>query len=276
VRPGGAAPALAAAALALAACGTGGRDAPEPFAWRGAVPAGDWVRVRNLNGPVRVARAAGAEVVVTATPRVRGRGPAERVRFVAAPDAGGVTVCAVWGEDRGRCTAAEYRGGRSGRGGGLSGLFRRRAGVEVTFVVAVPAGVRVDVSTVNGRVTVADAAGEVRAKSVNGTVTVAARGGPVRAESVNGSVRARVDALAPEAALALSTVNGAVTALLPALPDADVALSTTNGRAASDFPLVLADSSRRALRGTAGRGGRALTLTSVNGGVNLLRVAAAP
>lgn len=262
---------LAAAALCVAAGCGGPGGSLTPFAWRGPVPTGGWVRVRNLNGPVQVARGAGPDVVVTATRRARrGGSRVEQVQFIATPDPAGVTVCAVWGERRGRCTASEYEGNRGG-GRGLFGFLRRRTPVEVTFTVAVPAGVGVDASTVNGGVTVADAAGEVRAKSVNGPVTLAVRGGPVRGETVNGPVRARVDELDPAAPLALSTVNGPVTALLPALPDADVELTTTNGRAASDFPLALSDSSRRTLRGTAGRGGRALTLRSVNGGVNLLR-----
>lgn len=268
-------PALAALLLPLAAAACGGRGDEaatdsNAYAWRGPVPAGGWVRVHNTNGAVRVARAPGAEAVITASTRTRGR--AAPVRFVNVRDAEGVTVCALWSARGGRCTATGYEGGTAGGGRGIVGrLVGRRGEVRVDFVVAVPAGTRVLAETVNGAVAVADAAGEVRAKSVNGGVTLAVRGGPVRAESVNGSVRAEIAGLAPGASVALSTVNGPVTAMLPALDGADVELSTVNGRAATDFALALRDSTRTALRGTLGAGGRALTLKSVNGGVNLFR-----
>ena len=266
---------LALAALAvvpLAGCGSdhGPTRTESAFQWRGTVPAGGWVRIRDMNGAVRVGRAPGNEAIITATRKYRGRRP-QSVRLVAERDANGVTACAVWG-GAGECSAERYES-RSSHRGWLSRIFeRRRGGVTVDYVVAVPAGVRIDASTINGRVTVADATSEVIARSVNGPVTVGGAGGPVRAHSVNGRVNARVDRLASGASLELKTVNGSVTALLPPSVDADVALRTTNGRVTSDFPLASREGNRRVLRGTLGAGGRRVALESVNGSVKLGRL----
>jgi hypothetical protein len=264
------------AALPLAGCGHDD-DGPSrdeaAFQWRGTVPAGGWVRIRDLNGSVRVGRAPGNEAVITATQRYRGRRP-QAVRLVAEPDANGVTACALWGEE-GECSAERYTSRSSHRGWltRLLDLGMRRGDVTVDYVVAVPAGVRIDASTVNGRVVVADATSEVVARSVNGPVTVGGAGGPVRAHSVNGRVNARVDALASGASVELKTVNGSVTAFLPPAVDADVALETTNGRVQSDFPLAQPEEGRRhSLRGTLGAGGRRVALQSVNGSVKLGRL----
>ena len=270
--------ALAAAALAaIPLAGCGGRDhgptrTESAFQWRGTVPAGGWVRIRDLNGAVRVGRAPGREVVITATRKYRGRRP-QAVRFVAEPDANGVTACALWG-DEGECSAERYANSRSSHRGWFSRIFNERRGGNVTvdYVVAVPAGVRIDASTVNGRVIIADATSEVIARSVNGPVTIGGAGGPVSARSVNGRVNARFDQLASGASVELKTVNGSVSALLPSAVDADVALETTNGRVSSDFPLAVREGNRRVLRGTLGAGGRRVALESVNGSVKLGRL----
>jgi hypothetical protein len=268
--------ALALAALAaapLAGCGSdrGATRTESAFQWRGTVPAGGWVRIRDMNGAVRVGRAPGREAVITATRKYRGRRP-QAVRFVAEPDANGVTACALWG-DEGECSAERYESSSSHRGW-FSRIFNGRRGGSVTvdYVVAVPEGVRIDASTVNGRVIIADATSEVIARSVNGPVTIGGVGGPVSARSVNGRVNARFDQLASGASVELKTVNGSVTALLPSSFDADVALQTTNGRVTSDFPLALHEGNRRMLRGTLGAGGRRVALESVNGSVKLGRL----
>ena len=262
------------AAAPLAGCGSdrGPTRTESAFQWRGTVPAGGWVRIRDLNGAVRVGRAPGREAIITATRKYRGRHP-QAVRFVAEPDANGVTACALWG-DEGECSAERYENGSSSHRGWFSRIFNRRRGGNVTvdYVVAVPAGVRIDASTVNGRVIIADATSEVIARSVNGPVTIGGAGGPVSARSVNGRVNARFDQLAAGVSVELKTVNGSVTALLPPSVDADVALQTTNGRATSDFPLAMREGNRRVLRGTLGAGGRRVALESVNGSVKLGRL----
>lgn len=266
---------LALAVLAvvpLAACGSheDGESRSEPaFRWSGTVPQGGWVRIRDLNGSVRVARAPGREVVITASRRYRGRRPQE-VRLVATPDDEGVTACAIWGS--GACTAGRYQSTAHGGGGWFQRLFRQHSSVSIDYVVAVPAGVRVDARTTNGGVIVADATSEVIARTTNGSVTIGTSAGRVSGRTVNGSVRAQVDGLPPGASVELATVNGSVTALLPANVDADVALETVNGRVKSDFPIALREGNRRSLRGTLGAGGQRVSLETVNGSVTLGRL----
>lgn len=269
------APRLAAALLLapLAACGHDDAAA-DSFAWSQAVPAGGWVRVRNLNGSVRVARASGPTVRISATKRYKGRRP-ETVRFLTAADGGGAVVCAVWGSSGGRCSANGYSGGKQGGRSFLRDLLFRRSSVAVDFVVALPPGVRLDASTVNGKLTIADAAGEVKARNVNGSIVIDARGGPVDASTVNGSVLARVADLAPGAGLKLGSVNGSVTAMVPPSIDGDLDLQTTNGRVVSELPVPGQQASRRAIRGTLGAGGRSVSLHTVNGSVRLERAPAA-
>lgn len=262
-------------ALPLVACDSGheGRAHSErAFTWSGRVPDGGWVRVRDLNGSVRVARAPGREVIITATKRWRGGRP-QAVRFVAEPDARGITACALWG-GAGTCTPDAYgsRGERRGRERWFTRLFRREASVRVDYVVAVPAGVSVDARTTNGSVVVADATSEVVARTVNGSITLGGSGRRMRGETVNGSVRARLDAWPAGAAVALKSVNGSVTALLPDAASAEVALQTTNGRVRSDFAVASTKENRRTLRGTLNGGQGRIALETVNGSVTLGRL----
>ena len=242
----------------LAACSPA--HGPDRSTWHGAVQPGAWVRVRNTNGPIRVARASGDEVVISATRSYRGRRP-EPVRMVVEREGADAVACVTWG-DSNRC------GSRSrGRQPFWLRMLRHYAPTELSFVVALPPGVRLDASTVNGRVTVADAVGEVVASSVNGSIVLGATGGPVRAKTVNGSVAAQLDALAPGTRVSLESVNGAVTALLPSAIDASLDLSTVNGRLTAPFPGVTVPRGARSLHTTLGAGGRAVSLHTVNGSV---------
>jgi hypothetical protein len=262
--------ALLAAAAVACAPDSGRSHSEQAFRWAGEVPAGGWVRVRDLNGSVRVARAPGSQVVITATRKWRGRSP-QRVRFVAERDAEGVTACALWGGD-GECSPDRYEGTSRRRGGWLERMFFKRSSVSVDYLVAVPAGVRVDARTVNGGVTIADVTSEVVARTTNGSITLGTAGGRVSGRTVNGSVRARLDGWRAGGAVELKTVNGSVTALLPADASAEVALETTNGRVKSEFPVAVSHGDRRSLRGTLGGGGGRVALETVNGSVTLGRL----
>lgn len=235
---------------------------PKVTTWRGGVAPGAWVRVQNVNGAVRVARASGGEVVIVAT-RSASRGRPEPVRVLTERRGPDVVSCVTWG-DSNRCGSSSR-----GRPGFLLRLLRGYGSTDLSFVVALPAGVRLDVQTVNGRVTVADAAGEVVAHTVNGSVTIGAAGGPVRAESVNGSVSAQIASLAPNARVRLGTVNGSVTALLPASLDASVAASTTNGHITSAFGGLTVPARAHAFSTTLGRGAGSVSLSTVNGSVRI-------
>ncbi|MDE3152776.1 MAG: hypothetical protein KGL93_11070 [Gemmatimonadota bacterium] len=237
-------------------------DLTTRWAWK--VPAGDWFTLRSLNGRITAHRAEGDSVVVTAVKHVR-RGDPAYVRYDVqkyGDDQQNVLLCALWGTDA-RCSPTSYDANDDeGRG--------RRNQVAVEFDVAVPAGVKIAVHSVNSDVAIAGVTSEVHAGTVNGRVNVETDGGPVSANSVNGSVHASMLRYHPTQDMRFNTVNGSVVVELPNDVDADVELSTVNGRFTTDFPVTLSGRiDPRHLRATLGKGGPRITMHTVNGNVEL-------
>ena len=254
---------LVAAPLVAAAPAAAQARSDADFSWNGAVAPGNWLRLQNVNGSVRVESTTGSQVEVRATKRWR-RGDPENVRIQVTRYGAGnenVLVCAVWND--GQCDENGYRSRRGGHGN------RDDDDVSVDFTVRLPRGVNVAPNTVNGSIRVADVTGEVRAGSVNGEIEANSLGGPVTASTVNGDVEVRMTTLG-DRDLSFSTVNGSMTVVLPTQLDADVELTTVNGRLDADYPLTISGRiNPRHLRATIGRGGRRLKFTTVNGSVSL-------
>lgn len=254
--------ALALSATNVAAQATGVADDGTRFTWNGTVPAGAWIIVRNMNGPIAVKPAAGRTAEISAVRRPDHGGDLKMVHFTtkALPN-GGMLVCALWG-DNADCDEDSYHSHNDGDHG-------RRNNVEVEFTVSLPAGVNVRVGSVNGDVEVAGATGEVGASTVNGDVRAVSTGGPVSASTVNGDLRASMRTLG-SGDLRYNTVNGSIQLDLPASLSADVELRTVNGGFETDFPMTLTGKvSPRHLSGKIGTGGRALRATTVNGSITL-------
>jgi hypothetical protein len=251
------------AVLTLPACSVGGSG--DNFAWRGDVPAGQWLRIRNTNGGVRVERASGSQVEVSAT--VRGRVRGRQVNFAVVRDGDGTTVCAVRRRG-GECSADGYSYGRTGWLRGLLNLGRN--GARVDFVVRLPEGVRMDASTVNGTLAIRGTSSDVRAETVNGRLELAATRGSMRAETVNGSIVARVGTASGD--VHLETVNGSVAVIVPEAMGAQLDLETVNGKISSDLPLTTGGRvDRRHVRATLGGGGPRIRAETVNGSVQIAR-----
>ena len=232
------------------------------FAWDGKVPAGGWVKVRDVNGGVRVEGASGDRVTITATKHSR-RGDVKSVRIEVRRYAGdNVVVCALWREGD-TCDEDGYHS--SGNWGG----WTRGNDVSVDFVVKLPRGVNVGAYSTNGEVRVTGATAEVDARTTNGGVEAESSGGPVSAHTTNGDVRASMGTMG-SGDLRYSTTNGSVLLELPASFDADLDLATTNGSLSTDYPIqVQGRVSQRRLQGTIGKGGRALVAHTTNGNVTL-------
>lgn len=236
------------------------------FSWSGKVPAGRWIRVRNLNGQITVGPASGDNVEVTATKRWR-RGDPSVVRFDVqkfGPDNESVVICALWG-DRASCDERHYE--THGDGG------TRNNDVVVEFHVLVPKGVKVGVNTINGALTVEGATAEIDAGTINGEVEVATSGGPVNASTVNGGVRARVGRVDSDADMAFTTVNGGVIAEFTGDFGGDVEMSTVNGALRTDYEITISGRlDPKHLRAHIGKpGGPRIKLRTVNGSVELRR-----
>ena len=256
---------LAAAALAVPPAAAAQDTRSSDFNWRGEVASGSWVRVRNVNGQMRVEAASGNQVEVSATKRWK-RGDPEDVRIEVkrvGPKDGDVLICALWFEDA-TCDERGYHSNSSGR--------HRNNDVSVDFVVKLPKGTKVDASTVNGSVRIDGATAAVRATTVNGGIDAVSSGGPVTASTVNGDVNVRMGSAGASEDLRYATVNGSITVEVPGALDADVEMTTVNGGLSSDYPMTVQGRvNPRHLRATIGKGGRQLKFTTVIGNVRLVK-----
>jgi hypothetical protein len=255
---------VVAGSAGLASVAAAQQRSDRDFSWDGRITSGKWLYVRDLNGSIRVERATGDRAEVTAVKRSR-RGNPEDVRIETrriGSDDGDVIICAFWTENA-SCDEDGYRS---------HGDNNRRDhdnDTSVEFTVKLPAGVRLNVSTVNGGVTVAGATSEVRASTVNGRVSAASSGGPVNASTVNGDIDVRMRELGT-GDLEYSTVNGSIEIEVPANLDADLDMRTVNGSLSADFPITLQGRvNPRRMRATIGKGGRRIRLETVNGSVEL-------
>jgi len=241
------------------------------WTWQGEVPAGQWARIRNLNGAIKVESAPGDELRVVAIKRWN-RGNPDHVRIVTnkRDSDGDVTICALWGRGA-RCAEDGYKSRNKRSMWGK--MFGGKSDVSVLFKVAVPRGVKLDATTVNGEITILDVGEAVRASTVNGAIKAMTARGPLDASTVNGSITARVDSLVGDAGVTLSTVNGSVTAELPDQINAVIDLSTVNGKFWTNYPVnASSEKHQRRLHATLGNGGPELKLSTVNGSVTLKKM----
>jgi hypothetical protein len=231
------------------------------FRWAKALPAGQWVRLHNISGDVRVTATEGDRVEVVGIRRGRGYDE-DDVRVDVHEGRDGVTICALWGaeswcDDRGSHIESHGDG-------------RRHRG-SIDFEVRLPRRLKLSANSVSGDVQVSGAGDEVRARSVSGDVRIErVRAPAVTAASVSGDVDVHIEALTGAGTLKFTSVSGNVDLQLPRSLDADVTLKTVSGELESDFQLTLQGSmNRRNLNGRIGRGGRDLVLTTVSGDVRL-------
>ncbi|MDB4917340.1 MAG: hypothetical protein JWM95_4984 [Gemmatimonadetes bacterium] len=244
------------------------RDA---FTMSERVPNGEWIRVRNLNGEMRVRSSTSDKVEVTATKSWRRGDPRDvRIEMKKSGD-GSILVCAMWTDDT-ECTENSYstHNNRNQRRRDWDDNRDNRNDVSVEFEIRVPRGVKVGAWTVNGGVSVDGVTNEVRASTVNGEVNATSTGGPVQASTVNGSVHASMGRWDGDQDLEFTTVNGSVVAEFTGDIDANIDLTTVNGRFQTDWPVTITGRiDPRHLRATLGKGGRRIRLTTVNGNVEL-------
>ena len=236
---------------------------PAAFSWNAPVSAPQTVYLRNTNGSVEVKPATDGNVKVTATVKWRRGDPKKDLKFETAHDAGGVTVCAIWGE--GSCGAGSYKTTSSK----LSDkILDHGTDAEVDFIVYVPTGVKVDAFTVNGSIGVASTA-PVFARTANGSIKVATSVGPVDAETINGEVDVRMTTLSGDGPVRAHTVNGSAAAYLPEKFDGMVDISSVLGGLTSDFAGLVKKGEDKDLSGTVGTGGRKVEVGTVTGSAAL-------
>lgn len=152
---------------------------------------------------------------------------------------------------------------------------------SVSYEVRVPRDADLDLSTVNGGISVAGVTGSLSLNSVNGGLALARVGGAIDGETVNGPVTVELND-APSRGLRLETTNGPVTLVVPEGLSAEVDAETNMGPVRIDgLPLEDEACEDRDTRyspcmsgrviGTLGRGGPALRLRTTNGPISLKR-----
>lgn len=277
--------AVAASPAAARAQQEVGRDVTV-WTWAGRIDSGRWFHLNNVNGSVNIEESRDNSIHVRAEKIPHRDGDIRDVRFVVIQSGGDVRICALSREND-RCDEdGLHSSGDDDRGRG-----NRNRNVEVKFDVQVPRGVRiaagtvngsmsvrgtgaeVRASTVNGAVEVRDAGGQVRATTVNGNVRVTTSAGPVSASTVNGSINARMGNLSRDGDMKFNTVNGTITVETPSSLDANISIDTMFGGIASDFPVQLSGKfGPRHAEGVIGRGGRRISMNTVNGSVELRKI----
>lgn len=219
------------------------------------IPAGGRLEIINTNGRITAEASDGATVEVTAERTAR-----------AASDEGAADLLK-------RIEMREEVGDGRVRIETRAPSSNGFGGHQVQYTVRVPAGVHVDLRTVNGGVRLTGLQGEVRARSTNGGIV----GRELQSQLVEGRVTnggVEIDlltALGDGARVELGSTNGGVRLALPADSRATVSARAVNGGVNVDGVelTISGEQTRRRVEGLMNGGGARVELSTTNGGVRL-------
>ncbi len=223
--------------------------------------AGSTLEIENINGNVEVTQGSGrtAEVVVTKTVK---RGDGNLVKAIMEERGGVVRVCTIYlnhDPNRTRCDGSNSSDSRRGD----------RFEVKMDYVVRLPAGVRLNVETVNGNVNVGSIDATANIETVNGNIDVESASAS-SFETVNGNIRGSFSSASWDGTLQMETVNGNIELSFPSNLAATIRGETVNGSINSDFAVTISGKwGPKSFRGTVGGGGRELDIGTVNGDITL-------
>ncbi len=124
---------------------------------------------------------------------------------------------------------------RPGRGWNVSSRDDHDWRSETKYRITVPSGVTVNVSAVNGGVSVAGVAAPLELTTVNGKITIAGARRDAKLNTVNGAIEAIFTDLPKGAALDVRTVNGSIALTLPAKAGFRLEGHTMSGEILSSF-----------------------------------------
>ncbi len=257
--------------------------AQEDFRWSGRLARGQEIEINGIIGNVTAVAASGDQVEVIG--RRRGRGAAD-VRIEAVETRDGITICTIYpqraGRGNGRRTDVDGDGPCRGNNGNIDG-----DDAAIDFTVRVPAGVKLAANTVSGDIVAEGLRSPVDVGSVSGDVRVSTSG-PARASTVSGDVTAAFGQTDGDE-MDFASVSGDVTLRLAGSVGAEVEAQTLSGEIHSDFPLRrghMTDDDDdddddnginidvrigQSARGTIGRGGAELSVTTISGDIRLER-----
>jgi beta-lactamase regulating signal transducer with metallopeptidase domain len=213
-----------------------------PVVWTGEVGPGQWLRVRNMVGSIRVSPARGTRATVRA--RVSGGAGLPDLVFAPTLDAGGVTLCAARAA-HGRCDAEGYTWF-----GTREELYRG----TVDLVVELPAGASITAASFEGDLRLDGVRGDAEARTGAGAITV------------------RVAAAGDDRSLQLHTGGGEVRVALPPGFGGTLQARLSDGIVEHEMPLQpIGRSSPQRLQASLGAGGNHVQVTSGRGSLILTR-----
>jgi phenylpropionate dioxygenase-like ring-hydroxylating dioxygenase large terminal subunit len=219
------------------------------------------LEVREVNGTISVDGNSPGEITMVATVHARGVQPKPREEnqgyFKTEVDGDTLVIRT-----------------RNGHGGHFP--FFHGRDIRVDYELRVPASVALELRTVNGRIATRGIAGETMATTVNGVVDIESTGSnEVTAKTVNGRVHARF--LNDFHGARLGTVNGRVTAVLPASASFLGDFTQVNGDFEAAFPLnIHSHPGSRRVSGEVNGGRYSLKITTVNGDIKVDNSSSAP
>ncbi|HWZ28896.1 MAG TPA: DUF4097 family beta strand repeat-containing protein [Gemmatimonadales bacterium] len=231
------------------------------FHWSGKLAAGQRLEIKGVNGAIHATSTSSGTADVTARKHARRSDPESvKIQVVTTPEA--VTICAVYPTPDDADQENDCESGRHWHSN------TRDNDVVVDFTIQVPAGSDFDGRTVNGDVEATGLGGNTQVSTVNGSIDVSTSG-HAEANTVNGSIRATMGKTDFDDA-EFRTVNGGITLTMPADLNTEVRAETVNGDLDSDWPVTITGRwGPRRMHGTIGKGGRTLTLGTVNGDIRL-------
>jgi hypothetical protein len=158
-------------------------------------------------------------------------------------------------------------GRREKRHGGFS--FFKFDKLTVDYELRVPPQVALDLNTVNGHVETHGVAGETEVTTVNGGISIDTPGSSeLTAHTVNGRIETRF--ASDFRGASLKTVNGRVTAILPASASFVGDFSQVNGDFEAAFPLnIHSHPGSRRVSGEVNGGQHELKIVTVNGDIKI-------
>ena len=210
--------------------------------------------IENINGPIAIAVGDSDEISLRATKTAR--------------DADGLRSITVDIDEEPGKVAISTRFSKLG----VFGSWLGRA-MSVAYDLRVPRNAAVRAKSVNGTITIANVAGDLRTETVNGAVRISDVAGQVTAKTVNGSLKASYVAVNDSGTNSFKTVNGSVEVRLPRDVSGKFRAKTVNGSLKSDFPLDVRKPKYRPGRSIEDRLGAAdatYSFSTVNGSIRIL------
>jgi len=146
----------------------------------------------------------------------------------------------------------------------------RRESWSVSYRVSVPHSYDLDLSTVNGGISIEGVSGQIEFSATNGGVSLADVGGDVKGRTTNGGMKIQLSGDQWDGTgLDVRTTNGGITFTLPDGFNAQLETATTNGSLSVDFPITVSGRIDRRLTTQLGSGGPLLRAITTNGGVTI-------